>query len=206
MSSHYHTRTCRLLEVSINIEGTQEGCLEPADNLPMGCLVARSLNIVRQQWTKLELINVSDAELVIEPGQQLATFEPLCSLQSLSAEGLKPELDIESEKDLKVSLFDLEDTSLSITQKHLVKEFRRKHHQVIGKDEIDLGVTPTMEHEIDEQGSTPIKQRYRGFAPPMHSEIKIELEKLLRQGIIEPSMSPWASPLICPVANDTRLH
>ena len=85
---------------------------------------------------------------------------------------------------------------MSITQKRLVKEFLRKHRQVIGKDEIDLGVTPTVEHEIDVQGSTPIKQRYRRFAPPMQSEIKIELEKLLRQGIIEPSVSSWASPLM----------
>ena len=67
---------------------------------------------------------------------------------------------------------------------------------MIGKDKIDLGVSHTVEYEIDVQGSTSIKQLYRHFAPPMQARIKIELEKLLGQGIIEPSMSPWASPLV----------
>ena len=71
----------------------------------------------------------------------------------------------------------------------------RKHRMIV-TDETDLGVTPTVEEEIDVQGSTPIKQRFRRFAPPMQAKIKIELEKLLRQGIIEPSISPWTSPLI----------
>ena len=118
--------------MSINVEGTKEGCLEPTDNLPMGCLVAWSLNIIRQQHTKIELINVSSADLVIEQGQHLATFEILCSLQSVNTEGIYNDTDTESEKKLKVSLFDLEDTSLSATQKLIVKEFLRKHHSVIG--------------------------------------------------------------------------
>ena len=88
----------------------------------MGCLVARSLNIVRQQHTKIELINVSNAELVIEPGQHLATFEPLCSLQSVNTEGINQDTDTKSKKNLKVSLFNLEDISLSATQKMMVKE------------------------------------------------------------------------------------
>ena len=77
-----------------------------------------------------------------------------------------------------------------------MKESIQKHHKVIGKDELDLGVTHTVEHDIDLQGSGPIKQRYRRFAPPMQAEIKIEYDKLLKQDIIEPSMSLWASPLV----------
>ena len=50
----------------------------------------------------------------------------------------------------------------------------------------DLEVMPTVEHEMDVQGSMPIKQRYCRFAPPMQAEIKVELQILLRQGIIEP--------------------
>ena len=76
--------------------------------------------------------NVSTADLVIEQGQHLATFEILCALQSVNTEGIFNDTDTESEKKLKVSLFDLEDTSLSATQKLMVKEFLRKHHSVIG--------------------------------------------------------------------------
>ena len=59
-----------------------------------------------------------------------------------------------------------------------------------------MGLTGTIEHAIDTQGAAPIKQRYRRFAPPLQKEINQQLDKLLRQGIIEPSMSPWASPLV----------
>lgn len=79
----------------------------------------------------------------------------------------------------------MENTSLTQAQKLLVKEFLWKHHKVIGIDKIDLVVTPTVEHEIDNQGSHLIKHRYRRFAPATQAEIKLELEKLLCEGIIE---------------------
>lgn len=56
------------------LEGTAEGCLGPVESLPMGCLVARSLNIVRQRHTQIELINVSNTSLIVEQGQKLANF------------------------------------------------------------------------------------------------------------------------------------
>ena len=105
-------------------------------------------------------------------------------------------INIDEEHVCKSELFDLQETNLSNAQKKLVHAFLLKHHKVIGRDENDLGLTKTVEHEIDTQGTVPIKQRYRRFAPPMQLEIRKELDKLMKQGIIEPSMSPWASPLV----------
>ena len=70
-------------------------------------------------------------------------FEPLCSQQSIHPSQSVEVTDTEIEKEYKVELFDLTTTSLSNPQKLQVKDFFRKHHKVIGKDEVHLGITPT---------------------------------------------------------------
>ena len=189
-------RTGRLIDVKVSANDKMEGCIEGSNALPAGCLVARSLNMVRNNHTKIEIINVLETPIVIERGQLLAEFEPLCAVCGVTAIPASTNTGPEMDEVEKTELFNLDDTSLTRPQKNIVKEFLRRHHHVIGRDENDLGLTQTVEHTIDIQGAEPIKQRYRRFAPPMQKEINRELDKLLKQGIIEPSMSPWASPLV----------
>ena len=53
-----------------------------------------------------------------------------------------------------------------------------------------------MTHDIKTESQTPIKQNVR--RPPFHlrSEAEAEVKKMLEQGIIEASDSPWASPVV----------
>lgn len=58
-----------------------------------------------------------------------------------------------------------------------------------------LGCTNLVEHEIITD-ATPIKQRYYPVSPVVQSHIDTELTKMLEQGVIEPSKSPWSSPVL----------
>ena len=58
-----------------------------------------------------------------------------------------------------------------------------------------LGCTSLVEHYITTNAS-PIKQRYYPVSPIMQGHINTELDKLLKEGIVEPSSSPWSSPII----------
>lgn len=58
-----------------------------------------------------------------------------------------------------------------------------------------LGCTDKAEHVIKTTAS-PIKQRYYRVSPVLQSYIDKELEDMLSQGIVEPSKSPWASPVV----------
>lgn len=58
-----------------------------------------------------------------------------------------------------------------------------------------LGCTNLIEHEIITD-SAPIKQRYYPVSPVVQKQIDAELNKMLEQDIIEPSKSPWSSPVL----------
>jgi len=59
------------------------------------------------------------------------------------------------------------------------------------------GPTDRTQHEIRlKPGALPIKQRYRPRNPAMQAVIDTEVEKMLQEGVIEPSSSPWSSPVV----------
>ncbi|XP_044766949.1 uncharacterized protein LOC123322930 [Coccinella septempunctata] len=58
------------------------------------------------------------------------------------------------------------------------------------------GTTPLVEHKIHLLKKEPIKQRYRPQNPKMQQLINQEVDRMLAEGIIEPSNSPWSSPVV----------
>ena len=59
-----------------------------------------------------------------------------------------------------------------------------------------------MMHRIDVQGHEPIRQKMRKYAPKMLQAAQAEVDRMLKDGIIEPSESPWCScSVIVPKAN-----
>ena len=58
------------------------------------------------------------------------------------------------------------------------------------------GVTPLIQHEIRLEDPTPIRQRYRPRNPATQRIIDEEVDKMLREGVIQPSNSPWSSPIV----------
>lgn len=58
-----------------------------------------------------------------------------------------------------------------------------------------LGRTDRAEHVI-QTDSPPIKSRYYPVNPVIQAHIDTELEKMLELGVVEPSKSPWASPIL----------
>ncbi len=43
-------------------------------------------------------------------------------------------------------------------------------------------------------GTTPIKRRY--YRTEDHKELKKQLEQMIESGLIQPSVSPWSSPVL----------
>jgi hypothetical protein len=58
------------------------------------------------------------------------------------------------------------------------------------------GLTPLTRHEIRLLHPEPVKQRYRPRNPFMQGIIDEEVDKMLAEGVIEPSESPWSSPIV----------
>jgi len=64
--------------------------------------------------------------------------------------------------------------------------------------------TDRAEHVIRVKTDTPIKQRYRPRNPAMQQVIDEEVQEMLQNKVIEPSTSPWSSPIVIVRKRDGR--
>lgn len=65
----------------------------------------------------------------------------------------------------------------------------------------NLSCTHLIEHVIRTNAS-PIKQRYYPLSPGMQKIVNQELGEMLATEVVEPSASPWSSPIVMVRKND----
>lgn len=82
--------------------------------------------------------------------------------------------------------------SLSVEQRC---DLEKLLDEVFAKMGTRLGCTNVVQHDI-KTDHPPIKQRHYPLSPALQLHVNKELEKMLAEGIIEPSNSPWASPIV----------
>ena len=100
-------------------------------------------------------------------------------------------MDIETHR--KVELKDKE-----IDQKHK-EQFEaicEKYKYIFSVDSTDIGKTPLIKMEIETGDSPPICQKPYTLALKHAEWVKWELNILEEAGVIEWSVSPWASPIV----------
>ena len=68
-----------------------------------------------------------------------------------------------------------------------INSFAATHHE--------LGRCEIIKHDIELSDYTTIKKKYRRIPPHVFDPVKEELNKLHKQCVIRPSMSPWSSPI-----------
>ena len=68
-----------------------------------------------------------------------------------------------------------------------------EYQDVFAKDEFDLGNFTEIEHRIDTKDAAPVKLRMRRTPACFVDEEKEHLDKMLKAGVIQPSMSEWAA-------------
>ena len=83
--------------------------------------------------------------------------------------------------------------ALNEWEKDMLKQFLDKEFKLF--DPIS-GCTNLVSHHIDVGTNTPIKQRYYPVNPRIQEVINQEVDRLLREDIIEPSQSSWSSPVV----------
>ena len=64
------------------------------------------------------------------------------------------------------------------------------------KDDMDLGRTTIIEHDINTGNAYPIRQPLRRLTPAQRPIVEQKIAEMLEQGIIVRSASPWCSPVV----------
>lgn len=176
-----------------------EGMLEPTSALSKHCdlLVARVVCKVEKGTLPVRVINVTSDALPLKKGMKVGTLftdievdevggctgEGGDALQSWTVDSL-------------MSQFGVGDKGLSVEQTEAVKQLLHRNLSVFSRGETDLGRTHLTMHEIDTGEAKPIKLPPRRVPLHLQQEVADGLKQMLDSGIIRPSCSPWAAPVV----------
>ena len=145
----------------------------------------------------VRLMNTSNVDIQLLAGQRVSDFSPLVendlSAPSLSADESSVTCSTVSCVDLKGQLGAALSPSLSGPEKQHLLSTLLTFSDVF---EESLGHTDVVQHKIDTGDSRPIRQYPRRLPFAYREETKKQVAEMLDQGVIQPSCSPWASPIV----------
>ena len=117
----------------------------------------------------------------------------ICSLEKKGSSGPAEETTSELPKEREALLNKVE-VEVDHEEKNQIRQLIKSHQDVFPLPGQPLGWTELVKHDIVTPSQAPIKQAVR--RPPSHLKTTAEEEVQKRDDIIEPSNSPWASPVI----------
>ena len=85
-------------------------------------------------------------------------------------------------------------------------KFLTDYGVVFAKDDMDLGKTSLVRHQINLTDYRPFKERYRRIPPHQYEEVRKHLQEMLDIGAIRKSQSPWASAVVLVRKKDGSLR
>ena len=95
-----------------------------------------------------------------------------------------------------LTALDLEQGDLTEQQFQELKTVIVQNADVFALKDSELGCTNVVQHEIYTGDHPPIKQPIRRMPFVYREKVSNMVEDMLRQGDIQPSASPWASPIV----------
>ena len=86
--------------------------------------------------------------------------------------------------------------ALKPEEREQLEEMVREFQDIFAWRDADLGFTDLVKHRIVLTDDRPIAQAYRPIPRSALSEVRQHLDDLLKRGIIQPSSSPYAAPVV----------
>ena len=91
------------------------------------------------------------------------------------------------------ALYEQSSAFLTEDEQGQLRELLISFSDVFARDEFDLGNFTAITHPIDTGEANPVKQKMRRTPLSFAGEERAHLYRMLKAGIIQPSMSEWAS-------------
>ena len=82
----------------------------------------------------------------------------------------------------------------------------KEYQHLFGLDDLELGSTSQIKHEIKLSDPKPFKDHYRQIPPQQFEEVRAHLQDMLKVGAICKSTSPWASSVVLVRKKDGSLR
>ena len=138
------------------------------------------------KWKQNEIVAEAQEAVIIEPHIVDSSDEAI----------YVQKVNLPSDMPIPPHLDDLWERSvphLSSEEQKIVRNLLIEFEGVFAKDDFDLGDFNEIEHPIDTGEARPVKLKMRRTPMNFVQEEKAHLNKMLSAGVIEPSVSEWAS-------------
>ena len=172
---------------------------------PVGLLISKALLSVTKGVVEVPVTNVSSQEVWLQPHTTLGELHIVqvmsagCAVDIVEGGSGGQVAIVQSAEVQATPSIDLSNLSwpmLSAEQEKQAKALIHQHNGVFSRGEGDVGCTTLVEHQIPLTDDTPIRQRYRRLPPSQYEQVKAHIQQLLEAGIVQPSSSPYSSPIV----------
>ncbi|MEL7079228.1 MAG: reverse transcriptase domain-containing protein [Cyanobacteria bacterium J06582_2] len=203
-------RTLSFHTFLVPVSPERDVVFEPSRDLgAQSVAVCRSIETVATNRTvTLEFFCHAQHRVVLKKGTLLGNIhlaeirKPAVEMDEIQTEPLNSDLtDV-------ADLFDWSSTSLTENQLQQVKDVIRRRSGAVSLSDSDVGRVELVAHHIkfSNHEQQPIKVPPRRFSGARRVGIEEEVNRLFRDGVIEPSDSPWSAPVVPIVKSDGEIR
>ena len=180
--------------------------VEGGDNAQLS--VGRLLVEVKDCRAPVKLLNTSDHVVTVRRNMKVAT---LFCIQEVCVVPPSPKEEVMSSEQVvddiqEMPEVDLSSATFSPSEREAVERLLVQNRDVFSTSSLDVGSTSTVLHEIPLIDPSPFRLPYRRIPPSQFQEVRTHIEELKASGIIEPSQSPFASPIVIVRKKDGRIR
>ena len=200
-----HSRNRLQASVS-DISGFGCGLFEPVEHLcdsksPKHAVslvfAARALVSPHNNTVPVEIVNAGHSPVQLCKGTKLGTFEVDVQVSECESSVLATVSSSSSTQPPTLPLGVMLNNTIALTdlQKQEATELIQEYNDIFSKGGSDLGRTHLVEHEIYTEGP-PTRQRPYRVPERQRSVVRQAVQDMLEQGVIQPSQSPYAAPIV----------
>ena len=141
----------------------------------------------------VRIANTTSNEIELPKGCKLAELCPLIEQEAVANTKFPVNCNAVQTDNLVQKINARLDTNLSNAKKQQVKQVLGEFEELFSDT---IGQTNIAHHKIDTGDNPPIRQRAKQMPYAFREESNKQIEDMLEKGIIRPSTSPWASPIV----------
>ena len=190
--AYIKTYTVQNCEAHLNI-------LEPTNRyIEQGLLIGRTLVDTTHNQMTVSVINTSDRNIKLKQNVSLGIIYPVEKISfcnDLDSSEVKVTQNSAQLPDYLKPLVENSSPDLSSEEKQKLSSLVGEFQDVFMSPDGRLGQTPLAEHYIDTGDTRPFKMPCRRIPMFKREIVQTEIKKMLDQGVIKPSNSPWNSPI-----------
>ena len=189
-----------LAKTSIEVSEKATWLLEGQHMKESPLVVARALVRPCNNTVVVRLLNPDTKPFTIREKSNIAVMEPLDNLRISVAETTGNE-DVypEVSEEKKCMLWDIvcnSDADLADIEKESLFSLLLQFSDIFAASQDLSGRTAKLKHNIDTGTAHPIRQSVRRLPPAKKQEVTKLLDDMMQKDIIQPSSSPWTSPIV----------